>query len=91
MGSTMNDIKNETSGYKAFHFKLQFPQKHDKINLEIQCMGIMQHLWMEAEHNLLYKQSKSLSADQISYMKGLYQHLSSMLQEVESMLFLPWE
>ena len=91
IGSTMNDIKNETSGYKVFHFKLQFPQKHYKFNLEIQCMGIMQHLWMEAEHNLLYKQSKSLSADQISYMKGLYQHLSSMLQEVESMLFLPWE
>ena len=91
IGLTMNDINKETSGYKAFHFKLQFLQKHDKINLEIQCMGIMQHLWMEAEHNLLYKQSKSLSADQINYMKGLYQHLSSMLQEVESMLFLPWE
>lgn len=91
IGSALNDIKNETNGYKAFHFKLQFSEEHDNINLEIQCMGIMQHLWIEAEHNLLYKQSKTLSADQISYMKGLYQHLSSMLQEVESMLFLPWE
>ncbi len=87
----MNDVKSNESGYKAFHFKLQFPKKYDSINLEIQCMGIVQHLWMESEHNLLYKQEKSLSKEQLEYMKGLYNHLSGVLREIESILFLAWD
>ena len=89
--SVMDDTKSGGSGYRASHFKLQFPKKYSYINLEVQCMGIVQHLWMESEHNLLYKQETSLSNEHIEYMKGLYSHLSGVLQEIESILFLAWE
>ncbi len=65
----MDDRKSGGTGYKAIHFKLQFPEKYANINLEIQCMGIVQHLWMESEHNLLYKQERSLSDEQMKYMQ----------------------
>lgn len=87
----LNDVKSGGVGYNAIHFKLQFPEDYDSINLEVQCMGIVQHLWMESEHNLLYKQEKSLSDEQMKYMKGLYSHLSGVLQEIESILFLAWD
>ncbi|MHB1439716.1 MAG: RelA/SpoT domain-containing protein [Cuniculiplasma sp.] len=89
--AVMDDRKSGGTGYKAIHFKLQFPEKYASINLEIQCMGIVQHLWMESEHNLLYKQEKSLSDEQMKYMKELYSHLSGVLEEIESILFLAWE
>lgn len=89
--SVMDDFKSGATGYKAVHFKLQFPERYGCINLEVQCMGIVQYLWMESEHNLLYKQEKSLSSEQMEYMKGLYGHLSGVLQEIESILFLAWE
>ncbi len=89
--SVMDDVKSGGTGYRAIHFKLQFPEEYEGINLEVQCMGIVQHLWMESEHNLLYKQERSLSEDQMKYMKGLYSHLSGVLQEIESILFLAWD
>ncbi len=61
------------------------------LKAEAEISSLTNEFFTKSEHNLLYKQEKSLSDEQMKYMKGLYGHLSGVLQEIESILFLAWE
>ena len=86
------DIKNRTSGYTSVHSHVLVPFKQKgknyEIPLELQLNSEMMNVWMEKQHELIYKaQEINLKTEQ--YLPELYSILADLTGLLEKMIFLP--
>jgi len=86
------DVKNRTSGYTSIHSHVLIPLtyrgKNYEVPLEIQLNSEMMNVWMEKQHDLIYKaQNIDLKAEQ--YLPDLYAILADVTHLIEKIIFLP--
>jgi len=72
-------IEKKTSGYRSIHFLLESSFEGEKT-IEIQLRSLLQDVWGEIEHNMLYKQASNHS------MSNMFKWLQNDLANVDSML-----
>lgn len=85
------DVKSRKSGYNSVHSHVMVPIKYKGITndvpLEIQITSEMRNVWMEVQHNLLYK-NKEESILNKKYLEELYSILSSIIDSAGKITFL---
>jgi len=86
------DIKNRASGYTSIHSHVFVPLKQKgenyEIPLEIQLNSEMMNVWMEKQHELIYK-SQEINLKTEQYLPELYSILADLTGLLEKMIFLP--
>ena len=86
------DVKNRASGYTSIHSHVLVPLKQEGKNyaipLEIQLNSEMMNVWMEKQHELIYK-AQEINLRTGQYLPEPYSILAELTGLLEKIIFLP--